>query len=608
MLSKASQSVSGGLLLMDRITNSMLRQFVTVNKLENLKESKQFEHFTAYLSVRRYYGKQFDTSDVITGNGGDTVIDAFAVLINGQLITDIDELGDFDEGGYMDVEFLFVQAERSAGFESSKIGDFGDGVRDFFREEPRFARNEKITQAAAIASAIYDRSSQLKASPTCRLEYMTTGKWVDDAHLLARMQIVKEDLESTNLFSAVEFVPSGADQLHSLYRQAQNEIERVFTFVNKGTLPQLPNVQESHIGYLPAKDFLHLITDETGELIRVLFVENPRDWLEYNPINTDIKETLETDKKARFVLMNNGITIIASSLRSTGLKFTMGGYSIVNGCQTSHVLFDCQQSIDDTVFIPIRLIATTDEDVINDIITATNRQTEVKEEQFFALRKFSKRLEAFFKTYKEPHDIYCERRSFQFSRTTVDKLRIVSLNSIIKAFASMFLDEPHRTTKHYKALKNMVGAKKDSVGAKIFVDTHRLEPYYVASFALYRIEAAFKSGKLDAKYKTTRYHLLLALRWLITRQEQPDISANKMEDFCQTIAEALWEDSKTDQLIKQAAEIMDKAYLATSKEALVPKTFDRNFVRIDRFTKQVLALLGVQKDRREIAIPVEESL
>jgi len=63
----------------------------------------------------------------------------------------------------LDVTFVFVQAERSSNFDSAKIGTFGFGVLDFFRETPSLKRNEKIAEAAAIMAAIYRRSQQVQA-------------------------------------------------------------------------------------------------------------------------------------------------------------------------------------------------------------------------------------------------------------------------------------------------------------------------------------------------------------------------------------------------------------------------------------------------------------
>jgi hypothetical protein len=54
------------------------------------------------------------------------------------------------------------------------------------------------------------------------------------------------------------------------------------------------------------------------------------------------------------------------------------------------VLVENEAAVDDTVMIPLRLISTQDEGVIESIIRATNRQTEVKKEQFFAVTEFAK--------------------------------------------------------------------------------------------------------------------------------------------------------------------------------------------------------------------------
>lgn len=83
-----------------------------------------------------------------------------------------------------------------------------------------------------------------------------------------------------------------------------------------------------------------------------------------------------------------GVTIIARTLRATGNRFHVEDYQIVNGCQTSHVLFDQRGNLDRTVMVPVRLIATQDEEVIAAIVKATNRQTQVKEEQLLALNDY----------------------------------------------------------------------------------------------------------------------------------------------------------------------------------------------------------------------------
>ena len=117
-------------------------------------------------------------------------------------------------------------------------------------------------------------------------------------------------------------------------------------------MPDVDAVNEAYFGFLPWSEFKKLIMDESGVLIKRLFFDNVRDWQGYNDVNTGIRDTLSTpDKRKQFVLMNNGVTIIAKTLQSVGNKFTIEDYQIVNGCQTSHVLFDQRENLDPSVNI-----------------------------------------------------------------------------------------------------------------------------------------------------------------------------------------------------------------------------------------------------------------
>ena len=111
--------------------------------------------------------------------GGDTGIDSIGIIVNGSLATDPEIVEEYaDLNGFLDVTFVFVQAERSASFETAKIAQFEFGVSDFFKDTPVLQRNAAVTQAAAIMTEVYNRSSKFKrGNPACRLYYMTTGRW-----------------------------------------------------------------------------------------------------------------------------------------------------------------------------------------------------------------------------------------------------------------------------------------------------------------------------------------------------------------------------------------------------------------------------------------------
>ncbi len=488
----------------------------------------------------------------------------------------LESLEEVKSASELDVTFVFMQADRGPQFEAAKMGDFGFAVLDFFKEQPQLPRTEEIKSSAAIMSALYGYSAKFKrGNPACRLYFVTTGTWAEDQQLDVRRRAIIADLTATNMFRDVTFMPLGAAGIQKLYRQSKSAIEREFVFENRVTVPEVPQVAQAYVGFLPVPELMKIISDDDGEMIAGLFYSNPRDWQDYNDVNSEIKKTLQSPDKGRFVLMNNGITIIARNIRPTGNKFVIEDYQIVNGCQTSHVLFEQASKDDKSVAVPVRLIGTEDESVINAIIRATNRQTPVSEDQFFALEEFPKQLEQFFQAFQPAQRLYYERRSKQYDRLDgIEKTRVITQPNVIKAFAGMFLDEAHRTTRNYSAIK----AK---VGTEIFGKGHKLDPYYTAAYALYRLEYLFRNGKLEAKCKPARFHIVLALRLLGSPQPIPKyMNSNEMEKYCKSLLATLWDSMKGDDLITLAAKTVDDA---------MGGDFDRDSIRTEAATTKVIA-------------------
>ena len=535
------------------------------------------------MTIGRSLAESLDTSEVVIGTSGDAGIDSLAVIVNGSLVGDAAEIDEFAErNGYLDVAFIFVQAERSSSFETAKIGQFAFGVQDFFKDSPALPRSNEVTELGKIMSAIYKQSSKFKrGNPICRLYYVTTGTWTGDAALEVRRRAVVDDLTALRMFRAVEFIPIDAEGIQRLNRESRNSVSREFDFAQKTVVPTIDGVTEAYVGLLPAPEFLRLIEDENGEMLKGIFYDNVRDWQEFNAVNSEIRDTLgAVATRSRFALMNNGVTVIAKTLRTTANKFYIEDYQIVNGCQTSHVLHDQRAMVDGTVMIPLRLIATKDEEVIGSIVKATNRQTEVREEQLLALSDFQKKLEAYFNAFEETQRLYYERRSRQYNNIGgIEKTRIITPGGLIRAFASMFLEEPHRATRSYRRIL-------DRVGLDLFAVGHKLEPYYLAALASYRLEYLFRNQLLDGAYRAARYEILLALRLLAIPSPLPRMNSNEMERICKPLIAKLWESPGSETLFKAASELVLKA---------AGGNLDSTSLRTEPFTDELKAMAGPKK-------------
>jgi hypothetical protein len=562
---------------MDRITEGFLNEFSNEFGITGLPEKDRFELFCAWLSVRRHYSEStFDPAELITGSGGDTGFDSLAIIVNNNIVTDVDTVEDLlSLNGYLDVTFVFVQASRSPHFESAKIGTLGFGVKDFFGEG-KLRRNDAVKAYAEIMKALYDKSAKFKPeNPKCFLYYITTGTWNNEPDLIARVTAEIGDLKKTGMFSQVRFVYAGAPQLHALYRQSKNSISREFIWDKKVVAPEVSGVTAAYLGFLPAKDILKLVCDEDGAIIKSLFYENVRDFLGVQGINGEILTTLISDSSDRFILMNNGITMIARILQTTGDKFVVGDYQVVNGCQTSHVLHACQSQLPDSVCIPFRLVHTQNENVIEDVIRATNRQTEVKDDQFFAMKDFAKKLEAYFKTFPVETRLYYERRPHQYDAQDIEKIRIITHQNLVRAVGAMFLGLPHVTTRRFRDLSARVGQD-------MFVDTDKPEPYYVAALALYRLEQLFKSKRIDSKYKAARFQLLLVVRMLIDPSPLPKMNAHDMTKRSLAMAEYLQNEQACENIFNHAIQVIES--LATN--------WGRDTIRNEPITKAIFQKYG----------------
>ena len=239
-------------------------------------------------------------------------------------------------------------------------------------------------------------------------------------------------------------------------------------------------------------------------------------------------------------------------MTSTGNKFNITDYQIVNGCQTSHVLFNNRDKLTKQIWVPIKLIVTTDDDITRQIIKGTNRQTSIKEEQLRALSDYQKKLEDFYKTFDLPNRIYYERRTKQYNDVTgIEKVRIVTIPTQIRCFAAMFLNQAHRASRYY-------GTLMKEVGDRIFSDDHSLMGYYLAVYANFKLDSFFRNNTLDNKYRPFRYHLLMTFRAMIIGINLPQFNSREFERLCGKMKTTLWDDQKCLKIFSDGTHLIDE--------------------------------------------------
>lgn len=573
---------------MNKIIEKTLPSFATTFDLPTKDgNSKLFEYFSAYCLIEdkldenfyKYYAvKEGDEPDrlVVFGSGGDLGIDGIIVYCNSEIITEFDQVEDLVESSkkITGLEFILFQSKTSEKFNASEITNFGYGIRRLFesateQELVLSGSNDSINKYKKIIAKIFDNASKFTDNPILTCYYISNGTWQDDQECLNRLNDIERNLSDLGLFKTVRAEAVDANRIQKMYRAITTDSKVQISLKECVELDsEIDNVEQVIIGSVAAKDFLTLITENSSAIKRSVFVDNIRDFQGDKGVNQEIKQTIETEP-SKFFLFNNGVTVICKKLVSLPRKkYELTGYQIVNGCQTSHVIFNSKdlESIAQ-VSIPIKIIQTTNEETINSIIKATNHQTPIKDDQLLSLTEYHKVLEDFFKTFKDDERLYYERRSRQFAAdSTIERKRIVTIKTLINSVAAMYYDKPHFSSRYY-------GRLISSLSDKLFKNTHKPLSYYTSSYALYKIERICSTEGDFKPYYRYRYHFLMMLAHSL-KSKVPELHHTKQsERFCQMVLKTVNNPQDLDNRMRKFLSILKK-YVDDPKNEQFSKSAD----------------------------------
>lgn len=567
---------------MDLVIQGYLKRFVDEFGLDKKEIDNNFEKLCYYAILNNELSHLDDNDLEEISIGKNKGIDGICIAIDGRIVTSISDVEDLkDAKRYFEASIYFIQAKTSSKFSDSQIANFCDTTIDFFSKKPQYKMTPKAKEYHDIYLGLIKLLPLLK-SFNCKLFYCSTGVWQDGTTCDTTIKMKKDQLVKNGSFkdNDVAIVTVDKEKLCKLYDRAAQPLNTTFAFSKKTTLKKIDNVQESYIGILPFAEFRRIISDEGSEKLRPLFSDNVRDFLglDENKVNESIYKTLDEKQFSLFQLLNNGITIIAETNKGRGDQFILSNYQIVNGCQTSNVLF-MNRNLDgiDDLFIPVKLIITANEDIRDKIIVSTNNQTQIKEEQLLALTSFQKGLEQFYKNMGD--GLYYERRKAQYSYDpSIKKKTIVDIREQIKTYVAMFLEEPHVVSGYFgKVYKERSG--------QIFQRNHKYEPYYLSGLTHYKFKTLINSKKIERKYNKARYHIFMLLRKIAEPNKKVDPSSNKIKEYSNNIIKFLKNDKECLKYFLKAIKIIDSSAINIEEQKEIYKKSTTNAL-IEEFDRK----------------------
>ena len=229
----------------------------------------------------------------------------------------------------------------------------------------------------------------------------------------------------------VQFTFAGA---HELYQLAGRQ--KLVTAILPVTGTPLFGPHSSFVVLTSLTAYSGFIADESKTLRSSFFDANVRDYEGSVDVNKDIAGSLSGPKPGiDFWWLNNGVTILASKAGFNNAAMTLQNPLIVNGLQTSYEVNRWARSggIDTNRLLMIRIIETTDEDVINSVIKATNYQTKVKPHSLRATEEIHRQIEI--QLY--PHNVFYDRRRNYYKNLNKPASRTIGIDRMAQAVTAM---------------------------------------------------------------------------------------------------------------------------------------------------------------------------
>lgn len=480
------------------IISAQTKRFADLFNYGSLDEPTLFERYFIYSVLNGKEGLNASEEDFHLP-GTEFGIDGVGLVINGVTCTDPTEIDLIKKISNSDL--YFFQAKTSSGLNYGKLSTFFDGAYQFVVNDFHDPSDD-LKNATNVFQNLLKNAHKFSENPSLNLYFGYTGTGDLSPQIQKLVNDTKKRFNDLSLFSSVEIFFVGASPLQDMFRRASEASEAKFVFAHKATLPEHPKVSESYLGFIPASELIKIISSdhEQTKINKKLFFDNVRDFNPESDVNKSIEESISDDSSG-FVFRNNGITIVARDGRPTGNSFFIKDFQIVNGCQTSNIIFRNKESVE-KVHIPMRLIISDDNDFINTIIVGTNKQNHVRDEQFWALRPFAKDFEEYVRAQGETRSLFYERRENQYRFDDVpERTRIVDSSTVVKSVVAMFMNLPNRAGRDYRQMKT-------EFSDRIFLDGHDVRVYHAAAYAFYRLEFLYRTNRISKTFKKYRMYIL----------------------------------------------------------------------------------------------------
>ena len=465
-----------------------------------------FEYFASAQVLKDYDLSDDEILSGIIGGSNDGGCDGMYIFLNNDLLIQ-DQIANLSAPKGAVLSLIIVQAKNTTGFGenaimkwktvSSNLLSISSDLNSF---SDRY--NEQVIDSFMIFRDAITKLVRSQIKVQIHYYYVTIA---NDRHPNVDSQAdeLKDIVKQMYPSAKVDVTFVGADRLMELYN-ADTEVCANLEFAEN---PIARGKNTEYVSLINLGTYYKFITDESNKLRSSFFEANVRDYQGKNSVNTCIAESLASNNGEDFWWINNGITILAEKvIPVTNKELSIINPEVVNGLQTSTEIYNYYSENlglleSENRNVLIRVIVPASEESRDNIIFATNNQTNIPKSSLRVTDTIHLQIEMYFKS----RGLYYDRRKNYYKNQKKKAADIVGVSFLAQCLISIFLRKPDFARARPSTLLT-----DDETYKKLYESNADLEVYYKTALLGKKVQTnlAKTSEMTSAERNDVLYYLL----------------------------------------------------------------------------------------------------
>ena len=422
------------------LENLIEQEFQNNDNYSNI--SDYFEFFSDSQILKNQGLSDDEVDNGIVGKGLDGGCDSIYLFLNNLLITP-DVVENISAPKDSILEMIIIQSKKTTSFGedavmkwktiSSNLLDLSKTITDF---TARY--NTDVLEAFTTFRDTYTRLITSRVKLKFRFYYVTLASELHP-NVIQQAEELKDTIRGLFPNAVVDVTFVDSDTLFDMYNAViENRVNLRFA-----DIPISPN-QKNYVALVDLKSYFNFIVDDKGNVRKSFFDSNVRDYQGKNNVNSSIAETLHRTDNNDFWWLNNGVTVLASEATLVNNReLQIVNPEIVNGLQTSMEIYNYFSENREALesekrSVLLRIIVPDNEESRDQIIFATNNQTNIPKATLRVTDPIHLQIEMYFKS----RGLFYDRRKNYYKNQGRKPAEIVGVSFLAQCLITIFLKKP----------------------------------------------------------------------------------------------------------------------------------------------------------------------